>query len=178
VDGQATSKISKTITVLPLPTATASNTGPYFEGATITLTASGGTEYAWSGPRGFTANTQSASIPQAFKGSSGIYEVNVTDVNGCMAKAMTEVKVDPILAVGNRQEEWVQVSPNPAKDYVKVTTKLPGESQIVIFNQAGKKLASRIFTRQTELKLNAGSGLFIYKFSNGSKQMSGKLIVE
>jgi hypothetical protein len=178
VDGQATSKISKMVTVLPLPTATASNTGPYFEGATIALTASGGTGYAWTGPRSFTANTQSVSIPQAFKGSAGIYEVNVTDVNGCTAKATTEVKVEPLLAVGSREEHWVQVSPNPAREYVKVVTDLPGESQIVVFNQAGKKLTSKTFTRQTELKLNAGRGLYIYQFSNGDKQISGKLIIE
>jgi hypothetical protein len=88
------------------------------------------------------------------------------------------VKVDPLLAVSNREQQWVQVSPNPARDYVKVVTKLPGESQFVIFNQAGKKIGSRTFTRQTELKLNAGSGLYLYQFSNGDKQMSGKLIIE
>jgi hypothetical protein len=104
--------------------------------------------------------------------------VSVTDINGCTAKATTEVKVDPLLAVGNQEEQWVQVSPNPAKGLCESSNRLPGESQIVIFNQAGKKLTSKTFTRQTELKLNAGSGLYVYQFSNGDKQISGKLIIE
>jgi hypothetical protein len=178
VDGQPISTITSTVTVLPLPPATATNTGPYFVGSTIELNASGGVNYVWSGPRSFTADTQSAFISESAQNNAGIYEVSVTDAFGCNAKATTEVKVDPILAVGKNEEEWVQVSPNPAEDYVKVVTKMSGESTVVIYNVAGKKLLTKSFNRETELKLNSGSGLYLYRITNGAKESTGQLVIQ
>jgi hypothetical protein len=178
VEGAPTIKLDASITVHQLPAATASNNGPYFEGSTIQLTASGGVTYAWAGPLTYSANTASASIPDAKVTNSGIYEVKVTDVNGCSKTVQTEVKVDPILAVGNQDEEWVKVSPNPARDHIKVETRLPGISELVIYDNAGRKLSTQNFEYKTEIKLNAGSGLYLYRFVNGQREVSGKVIVQ
>jgi hypothetical protein len=178
MDGAPTITLDASITVLPLPPATASNNGPYFEGSTITLTAGGGVTYAWTGPRNFSANTAAASIPDARTINSGIYEVKVTDVNGCSKLVQTEVKVDPILSVGNQAEEWVKVSPNPARDHIKVETRLPGVSELIIYDNSGRKLSTQSFENKTEIKLNTGVGLYLYRFVNGQRQVSGKVIVQ
>ena len=50
--------------VAGLGTATASNTGAYCAGATVSLTGSGGnasSTYSWTGPNGFTSNLQNLS---------------------------------------------------------------------------------------------------------------------
>ncbi|NIJ54008.1 M64 family metallopeptidase [Dyadobacter arcticus] len=177
VEGKKDSIIKSTISVLPPPDATASNTGPYFVGSTIEVNGKGGIGYSWKGPGDFSAHTQIALIPNATISQAGQYEVTVTDLNGCSAIATTEVKVDPILAVVNEPNEWVQVSPNPAKEYVKVKTKLPGESAFTIYDMTGKKRAVTLFEKETEIKLDFPIGMYLYRFTNGKKEVSGKILV-
>lgn len=81
------------LNALPLPNATASNTGPYCESATILLSSSGGTAYSWTFPNNTKVNNQNPQIPLATKSMSGIYTVTVTDKNGCTNTASTTVSV-------------------------------------------------------------------------------------
>ncbi|MBK7008866.1 MAG: Ig-like domain-containing protein [Saprospiraceae bacterium] len=64
----------------------------------LTATKTGGTApfvYTWSGPSGFTANTQTASITQ-----SGNYYLTITDGSGCQSTAngFVHVKFEPLVA--------------------------------------------------------------------------------
>src|SRR5204862_1248872 len=71
-------------------TPTATNGGPYCEGATIQLftpTVAGAT-YAWSGPNGFTSALQNPTRANAATADAGTYSVTVT-VNGCTSAAGT-----------------------------------------------------------------------------------------
>jgi hypothetical protein len=71
-------------------TPTASNGGPYCEGATIQLstpTVSGAT-YAWTGPNGFISSLQNPTRSVGTPADSGTYSVTVT-VNGCTSAAGT-----------------------------------------------------------------------------------------
>lgn len=82
-----------TITVVSV-NATASNTGPYNTGQTITLTATGGGSYLWNGPNSFTSTSNPATILNATTAMSGSYSVTVT-VSGCTSTATTVVTVNP-----------------------------------------------------------------------------------
>lgn len=92
-----------TVVVYAAPTASASNGGPYCEGATIELFAAGGATYAWSGPGGFTSSAQNPTVPGAIPTAAGLYSVTVTDANGCSASAATTVVVHtlPVASVHN-----------------------------------------------------------------------------
>ncbi len=83
------------VTVLPPPSASASNNGPLCTGETLQLTASGGTGYVWSSPNGFSSSQQTPSIPNVDFADNGIYTVTVTGANGCTATASTVVTVFP-----------------------------------------------------------------------------------
>ncbi len=72
--------------------ASASNSGPYFEGSLIQLMASGGSSYSWVGPDGFASTLQNPSIADAKTANAGIYTLTVYS-NGCSATATTEVNV-------------------------------------------------------------------------------------
>jgi hypothetical protein len=90
-----------TVTVNPIPsTPSASNTGPYCAGATISLstpTVSGAT-YSWTGSNGFTSALQNPTRANAAAADAGTYSVTVT-VNGCTSAAgTTSVVVNPIPA--------------------------------------------------------------------------------
>ncbi|MCX6305076.1 MAG: hypothetical protein NT040_08915 [Bacteroidetes bacterium] len=80
---------SQAVTVNPLPTATITPPGPtaICAGASVVLTASGGTGYLWSN----TATTASITVTVA-----GTYTVTVTDANGCSNTASRVVTVNTL----------------------------------------------------------------------------------
>ena len=85
-------------------TASASTTGggpSYCIGSTISLLATGGTNYSWSGPNGFTSLVASPSITSAATTNTGTYRVTVTSASGCTGTASTAVTVNvaPVISV-------------------------------------------------------------------------------
>ncbi len=86
------------VVVKPKPaTPRASANTPICEGFPLQLTASviSGATYAWTGPAGFTAASQTANIPYVMPAASGTYQVIAT-VNGCHSEtATTQVLVNP-----------------------------------------------------------------------------------
>ncbi|MBI4751355.1 MAG: VCBS repeat-containing protein [Acidobacteria bacterium] len=94
-----------TVVVNPLPTVSASNTGPYCEGGTIQLNATPGVgtapfTFSWTGPGGFTSSVQNPTRP-ATTANAGLYSVTITDANNCTssAAATTTVVVNPLPTV-------------------------------------------------------------------------------
>ena len=84
------------VTVRPLPVATASSNSPVCEGTQLTLTGgpAGMTTYAWTGPNGFTANTQSPTVAAAATPAmAGVYTLTVTDASGCVSTPATTTVV-------------------------------------------------------------------------------------
>src|SRR6202007_179650 len=81
-------------------TPTASNGGPYCEGATISLSTPtvASATYSWTGPNGFTSAVQHPTRAHATTADAGTYSVTVT-VNGCTSAAgTTNVVVNAIPA--------------------------------------------------------------------------------
>lgn len=179
VEGVPTETIAKTIYVRALPNATATNGGPYEVGGTIELTATGGASYLWSGPKLFASTLPHVFLHDAALDQAGIYEVLVTDVNGCSKTAQTEVKIDPILSAPQSSADLlVTVSPNPARDYISVETKLGGKSNIKLYDQAGREILSKAFEKKLSMKLNVAAGMYLYRFANGGREVSGKVAVQ
>jgi hypothetical protein len=63
-------------------------------GNNVTLTASGGTSYLWTGPNGFTATTASITRNAVTTNELGDYSVRVTDAN-CYTTLKTQIVVCP-----------------------------------------------------------------------------------
>ena len=79
--------------VVTVITATATSNSPICEGKTISLKATGGTLYNWTGPAGFIANVQNPDRPVATAAMSGVYTVTVSDANNCTVTTTTNVVV-------------------------------------------------------------------------------------
>ncbi len=77
------------------PVTTAINDGPVCEKNTLTLTASGGTQYAWSGPNGYTDSGSPLPLVNVQLNQAGKYYVTVTNAAGCINKDSTTIVVDP-----------------------------------------------------------------------------------
>jgi hypothetical protein len=92
---------SVTVAVNLIPSITAMNNGPVCEGSNITLssTPSGGSGsyslFQWTGPDFYVASVADPVPFSTTVASSGIYQVKVTDSEGCTSTATTSVAVNP-----------------------------------------------------------------------------------
>ncbi|OWY20495.1 T9SS C-terminal target domain-containing protein [Sphingobacteriales bacterium UPWRP_1] len=87
----ATASTAVTINAKPVPiiTGNAANCA----NGTISLTASGGANYSWSGPGGYTATGATITRSPATSAMAGMYYVTVTNSSGCTATASISVTV-------------------------------------------------------------------------------------
>ncbi len=101
--GTCSASQAHSITVNPLPTAAASNTGAYCVGQTIALSSSGGNTYSWAGPSAYSSTAQNPTRPTATTAMAGTYTVTVTSAAGCVSTATTAVTVNalPVVTASN-----------------------------------------------------------------------------
>ncbi|HRI28813.1 MAG TPA: hypothetical protein PK715_12210, partial [Chitinophagales bacterium] len=85
---------SVNVTVTANPTASITGTSAFCTGSTISLTASGGTAYAWSGPGGFSSTDATFERPDAATGMGGTYTVTVTNSAGCSTTASKFITIN------------------------------------------------------------------------------------
>jgi gliding motility-associated-like protein len=91
VNGCTSSAATTSVTVNQTPAVpVATNNGPLCVGATLNLnaTSTAGSTYSWTGPNGFTASTQAASITGVTTAAAGTYSVTAS-ANGCTSAAGT-----------------------------------------------------------------------------------------
>lgn len=89
-----------TLSCVPVCGVTASNTGPYCSGTTITLNATaanGATAYTWTGPNGFTATGQNVTIPNSNTTMAGLYTVTATGAATCTGSTTVVVNPSPTM---------------------------------------------------------------------------------
>lgn len=90
-----TATATTSVTVNAIPTANATNGGPYCEGATIQLNSVGGSATDdWAGPSYTQNNLQNPTRPSATLAMAGTYTVTVTNGAGCSATSTTTVVVN------------------------------------------------------------------------------------
>ncbi len=90
-----------TVTIHANPVATAFNDGPVCIKSMLTLTATGGSQYTWTGPNGFTATGAVVNINNFQAAQAGTYFVQVSNAAGCsnMASTLVNIKPSPVAAV-------------------------------------------------------------------------------
>jgi hypothetical protein len=90
------------VTVNPIPVVLPGNNGPVCAGQPLNLTvnATAGATYSWTGPNGFISGVQNPSIASPTTAATGTYTVVVT-ANGCSATATTNVVVNNCCLINN-----------------------------------------------------------------------------
>jgi Pectate lyase superfamily protein/MBG domain (YGX type)/SprB repeat len=86
-----------------IPTVTVTSVDTLCNGSTISLTATGGGTYQWSGPNSFTSTSTNVSIANATVANSGTYVVKGTNANGCTASAVRTITVNPAVSIPTTQ---------------------------------------------------------------------------
>lgn len=89
-------------TVQGKPVASASSNSPVCEGASLTLTAGGGSGYVWTGPNNYNSAVSPSTITNVSLNAAGKYFVKVTTDAGCVNTDSTVVTVvaKPIVDAG------------------------------------------------------------------------------
>jgi|GEM_PF-2507642 len=158
------------------PDVSAANSGPYYAGETIHLTATGGVDYAWTGPNGFSSDQQHPEIHLAKMGNGGEYTVTVRDAKNCRNTAATRVEIIPVLAL--ETGEWVKVYPNPATDILSVQVPYSNESEATIYSVEGREVKRVRFKEKTEIEVRSlGVGNYILKVRNGKRAYVTKVSI-
>jgi gliding motility-associated-like protein len=85
-----------TIEVNPLPLIQVSGVINACMGADVTLVASGGSTYSWTGPNGFASTQAQPVLNDVDLTNAGIYNVTVTTDKGCSLSGSGELKVNPL----------------------------------------------------------------------------------
>ncbi len=91
-----------TVNVLGNPVTTAANDGPVCEKKSLVLTASGGTQYTWTGPNGYSSTSNPAQVNNIQLNQAGKYYVLVKNAGGCSTLDSTIVTVNqrPVVTTG------------------------------------------------------------------------------
>lgn len=84
------------LAVDPSPVAGLSSNSPICSGNTLTLNGTGNGSYAWSGPNGYSASTQNATLGAATVQNSGRYLLAVTNSFGCTDTLSALVVIHPL----------------------------------------------------------------------------------
>jgi len=77
------------------PNTTSTSNGPACQNGSLILTATGGTQYLWTGVNNYTANTSPVTITNIQLTQAGKYYVMVANINGCKTNDSTNVVVNP-----------------------------------------------------------------------------------
>ena len=121
--GSDTLTLNNYITVDLSPVAQINSNITTCEGSVINLTSSGGTNYSWSGPNGFTSGLQNPSIPNLTIANSGTYSVIVANSFGCTDTASTQITINVVTpAVANSNSplcagQTLNLTANTASSY-------------------------------------------------------------
>jgi gliding motility-associated-like protein len=99
--GTCSNLTSSNIVVNPLPTPTLSSNSPVCLQSPIYLMASGGNNYVWTGPGGFTSTGNNPVISNAGNTSAGVYTAVATDPNGCVNTATVSVAINPLPSISS-----------------------------------------------------------------------------
>lgn len=153
----ATASTSVVVSSGVTASATASSTS-ICSGGTISLSASGGSTFAWSGPNGFTSSSQNPTIQNATVASSGTYSVLVSSGAGCSGSASVNVTVNTTPSVSGT----LSACSNGA------TSQLTGTGTAAASNAWASSNSSVATVSATGLVTTVGSGTAQITYTNNS----------
>ncbi len=169
---QSTVTAMTEVTVNGSPEATAGNNGPVFSLKPLNLTGvpEAMTTYLWTGPGGFTSNSQSPSVSaSALAAMAGEYTFTVTDARGCSNSATTTVEVIELLIPS-------VITPNgDGKNDCFVIGEIIDQVELTIINRWGNiEYTNGNYLNDWDGRNNKGAELpnetyfYILKFENGN----------
>jgi hypothetical protein len=152
---------------------------------TLTNTATGGT---WSSSNTALATVSGSGVVTGV--TAGSVTISYFASNFCATTYTTHTVrvlatvpcISSVVDAANSAEDKVTVTPNPSKGTfsVKITSAIPAEHEVAIYDVTGRKLATyRVLSnKSTQLAFDGGSGMYMLMIGGNGKKQTVKLIVE
>ena len=144
----------------------------------INLTVSGGTPnytYSWTGPGGFSSNSQNIN---GLVG--GLYSVTITDLNGCTT-TLTDILVNSFVGLKENIDIQFNVFPNPTNGLFNVALNREFDKEITlsVYDLCGR-LIYKTYEKGNKLFevdiIDKANGSYILKVEIGGKQIQKRII--
>lgn len=142
----------------------------------INLSVIGGTApyaFSWTGPGGFTANTEDINGLTA-----GVYEVTVTDANGCVF-LISNITITS--SVGISENDFIfSIYPNPAQKEFTLSIHDGLNVTLVLYDALGNVVLSQQTNKTTTVGVSSlAKGMYIYTVTTQTGDVAtGKLVIE
>lgn len=164
------------VTVFATPTLVASATTPICNGDAVSLSASGAATYSWSSGAQGASTVVSPSVTTDFT-------VTGYNVEGCTAELSISQEVNACTGLSSLRltNENLQVYPNPASDYVLVSTSKSLQNvSIEIYNLLGEKVSLNTeISENTRIDLsNFETGIYTLRLMHGNEVLSTKKVIK
>jgi len=135
------STASVLITVQTVNAVANATPNPVPSNGTLYLTASGGTNYQWTGPNGFHTTQQNPIITKFQKTNAGLYSVIVSSSAGCQDTKIILVNIQGTGFGANAEYRmegiYRQVYPNPSSSVIRIADDFQGEFAYKIISSNG-----------------------------------------
>ena len=122
----ATCTATVSVVINAKPVVSALSNSPVCAGASIGLSATGGDNYSWAGPSGFSSTLSNPTRTNADTMMEGVYTVIVTSTNICTTTATTSIAIVTCaggrLAINDAGTDFLDLKtyPNPANNELSV----------------------------------------------------------
>lgn len=144
------------ISINPLPTITASPIKNICIDSTCYFFASGGINYSWTGPSGYSSSQQNPIIRGVSKSNEGVYVVTTFDAKGCSNSYSVPVTVD-ICRCSPFIPEGFSPNNDGAHDTFSITCIEGRKTKIEIFNRWGNLVFKEdVYNNNWNGKTNSG----------------------
>ena len=143
---------------------------------TIDLTVGGGSpnySFSWTGPGGFTANTEDLSGL-----AGGTYTCTITDANGCVISS-GDIVIEGISGIGENDFEF-SIYPNPASDQLTITSEMTDVNFTLIDNSGKIVQENKLISNNSTIDVSKlAAGIYTIRLTTNDGQISvSKLVIE
>lgn len=110
----------------------------------------------------------------------GEYFVEITDVNGCVVDSECDTINITASLLNNDLINW-DIYPNPARDFITVTTSLEGSFDLIVFDMTGKEIIHQELNQQKNkvlLNRDMNVGVYIIEMKQNEMSLRKRLIVK
>lgn len=90
-----TSATTASVIVKPIPVLSIVHNGPLCQTSTFSINSGAATNYTWTGPNGFSSNTQTNSLSNIQPNQAGVYQLTISAANSCTSGGTATLVVYP-----------------------------------------------------------------------------------
>jgi len=102
--------------------------------------------------------------------------VEVRTNSGAEVLYLDRIVIDGILGLGDTNQNQFSIYPNPANDFINITSQTSGDKNVAVYDILGKQVISTITSERVDIS-SLTNGVYIVKISQNGVSSTKKLVV-